>query len=171
MLKRSLIFFLLMILFPAWAFAEGGLPLNLVVYGKPVYIVEKEMPIQVKLINESVKIIQVNKRFLLNDRKFFYELALEIKDPDGNIVPLEAKPQFVLPGPDDYVNLKPGQSATLRINLGDYFIIVEPGEYKIKAYYRNFLSPPPGAAWVGTIDSEEKTFSVVESKNPGEEEH
>ncbi|MCD6309596.1 MAG: hypothetical protein J7M18_02715 [Candidatus Eremiobacteraeota bacterium] len=116
------------------------------------------MPVQIKLKNYGKKVLQVNRRFLLNDRKYFYELSLEIKDPHGNMVPLETSPQFLLPGSDDYMNLGPGKSISYRLDLNDFFIIVEPGEYHIRAYYRNFFSPPPGAAWIGTLESSEEIF-------------
>lgn len=166
-MKRILII-LLLILIPALCFSQDDSSLEFSVYTKPQYIIGREVPVMVKLANRGKKIFQINRRFFLNERKSYYELRFEVKDPHGNLLPFEAKPQFILPGSEDYIILKQGKSVSFRLDLDNFYIFIEPGEYRIKAFYKNYLSPPPGAAWIGTIESYEKIFSVTEPEVKGE---
>jgi hypothetical protein len=104
------------------------------------------------LRNEGTAPATVNGRLLVGPGGSASEVELRVLGPDSR--PRRFRP-FVLPAPERWVTLAPGEAVHRTLDVADLYDVSEPGPYAIQAVYENRRdrAPAPAPPWQGRVAS------------------
>ena len=106
----------------------------------------------------------INRRMAINRLEFaeLGEVAFLIHSPLGQEIPQVVNVNIHPPNNNFFISLEEGENISQTYILNKYYSpLVDPGEYTVVAYYRNYWDPDDGRiAWQGMITSNTATFII-----------
>jgi hypothetical protein len=141
----------------------SNLPLEVAVRAtKPRHAAKEPLEVEASVTNVSAAPLLVNARLLLNLDGLEGELFLEVRTADGQPVPFQS---MVLPAElkDGHFRvLQPGEALRRTLDLAERYTGGEPGDYEVRAVYRNEAEWTRGGlvAWTGSASSQPVRLSV-----------
>lgn len=120
-----------------------------IVLDKSEYQPNEPINVTFKLENNGKQSVYINKRFYLSSEampKEDREVYLIVISPLGEKLPCKFSYETGLPKSDYFELVMPNKEAISEWprNLGGYFDLTEPGEYKVTGIYRNAFGPELG---------------------------
>jgi hypothetical protein len=124
--------------------------------------------LSVRLTNRSLEALTICERFLVNDSSAperARDLSFEIVGPPGYISSYVFHVNAGAPKPEQFLELKPEESVTKRVDLTEYYSLHHPGTYRLRGTYLNATRVDAfgRAAWVGRVGSNWAEFNRVAS--------
>lgn len=110
------------------------------------------VPARMTLKNTSDAPVRVNQRLLVNFPKSPHEVYFDITDEKGEKVPFALLVNAGRPRDTDFAELKPGESVTRAVDLGQAYL-TRPGVYAVKAVYENTHERDGAGVWQGRLES------------------
>jgi hypothetical protein len=111
------------------------------------------------LRNQASGSLWVNRRLAVNhpvSPPHLRDVDFLVQDAYGRVAEFAAKVRVGLPGPEDFVELAPGESVERSVDLTFYYDLV-PGEaYQVQAVYENYFVPEnlkDTPVWTGRLAS------------------
>ena len=111
------------------------------------------------LRNQATASLWVNRRLAVNhpvSPPHLRDVDFLVQDAHGRVAEFAAKVRVGRPGPEDFVELAPGETAERPFDLTFYYDLVPGEEYQVLAVYENYFVPENlrGApVWTGRLAS------------------
>jgi hypothetical protein len=145
---------------------DQSLELQLCV-SKESYAAGEPIEATVTLKNRSDAPLTINKRMGIDPcgmPEGYWELRFEIAYPPGSPDYPVRPVNRGMPDAEDFALLSPGEEMTWSYTVSEWYSVVFPGDYEVKAVYSN---PVDGSAfglsaWVGEIVSDVVHLTVTE---------
>jgi hypothetical protein len=111
------------------------------------------------LRNQATGPVWVNRRLAVNhpvSPPHLREVDFLVQDAHGRVAEFAAKVRVGRPGPEDFVELAPGETVERPFDLTFYYDLVPGGEYEVLAVYENYCVPEDlrdARVWTGRLAS------------------
>lgn len=132
------------------------------------YAIGEPVVVLMVLINETQEPITVNERFAVNEQTFVEaglgEVFFVIRDAANNPLPFLPLVTVFYPGAADFTTLQPGELTVWVAELTLYYDLATVGVYTVQAVYRSEIVPPGIEAWVGVLESNTLTLTIIEER-------
>jgi len=138
-----------------------------IVISKNAFISGEIITATVILTNISEDSIMVNKRLAINPGSMadnYWEVRFEITYPPGPHDEIYSMINRRKAAIRDFRQINPGEQVSRGIILSDYYALTLPGDYIVRAIYRNLNNGNQFniSAWTGELVSKPSFFKITE---------
>ena len=132
------------------------------------YAIGEPVVVLMILLNETQEPITVNERFAVNEQTFVEaglgEVFFVIRDAANNPLPFLPRVTVFHPEAEDFTTLQPGELTVWVAELTLFYDLARVGVYTVQAVYRSEIVPAGIKAWVGVLESNTLTLTIIEER-------